>query len=64
LKTSFSDISDHIELRQGPVEGSTLLSVPVNENDKQEVFKKTYEAQENTTASLEEVYWKRFLELK
>jgi hypothetical protein len=36
----------------GTMEDSTLLSVPIND----QMFKKTYSAQENTTASLEEVF--------
>jgi hypothetical protein len=38
------------------IENSTLLSVSINDNDKKEMFKKTYSAEENTANSLEEVF--------
>ena len=58
-KTSVSNYSretsmDDIELTHGVADDS--VSSPLADNDKQQMFKKTYSAQENTAASLEEVY--------
>jgi len=64
-------LADDIELPYGTIDGqtasangiagtiddSTLLPVSIHNNDKHEIFKNTYSAQENTAASLEEVIW-------
>jgi predicted nuclease with TOPRIM domain len=52
-KSSLSNLSIGIELPHEIIEDS---SVPINDNDKQQMFKKSYSAQENTATSLEEVF--------
>jgi hypothetical protein len=69
--SSFSreTLADEIDLPHGTIDGRTVsaseivgtmddslpLPVAVNEKDKQRMFDKTYSAQENTAASIEEV---------
>jgi hypothetical protein len=40
------------------MDDSFILPVPINDNDKQRMFNKTYSAQENTAANIEEVCFK------
>jgi hypothetical protein len=37
------------------MDGSLILPTTINDNDKQRMFDKTFSAQENTAASIEEV---------
>ena len=39
----------------GTMDGSLILPLTINESDKQRMFEKTYSAQENTAANIEEV---------